>query len=616
MESVRVRLEFKQRHLLKKSQLKEGLKRSWFLLKPEIETISDLTTHLLHNFDLLRSCPNGLILFMDGFVLPPFESTCILKDKDIVCVRRKGDKVFDSIKAGDGVDSIVVVDEDVEEQGVVDGLKLLANEEFDKECDECDDCGHERKVSKKRKASRKLHSPKRKKSKVAATDNCLVVPEDDQTNVHAEDNGNLHHSGVLPKKRVKKDKSSKLPGERDKSSALGSNEKRNDTTKSTPNVKRFCQLQENGNESVNVSHGPGETKKLPSRSARRKKAKRQWLREQVKAESRKQYQGQIVKKDDEQSPVKDKQKVSEEHEQPDEDSDEEGDVVPIVIRPGHIRFGRPSKDADPSVQQNEMPRENSQWNGITCKKKGQKWGIEKTASHKWNDRMSWNQESSDMRTSERKTPATNPIDFDKLSPYTSMPKEGDVIAYRLIELSSSWTPELSTFRVGKISRYYPESKRIFLVTVPEYPIDFEKIAEESEEEYGAQPAASLYGEDGSLKIDYSSLVDVRIVKHGNFNSGKAVMSEVIEVPVDNQTSVSGFGASNNNKETPAPTRENGEVNVWEEISQALDTKKAQLSQEDGWSREESSLKNGWSYRALRGSALGPTMARLRAQNGL
>ena len=75
-------------------------------------------------------------------------------------VRRKGDKVFDSIKAGDGVDSIVVVDEDVEEQGVVDGLKLLANEEFDKECDECDDCGHERKVSKKRKASRKLHSPK------------------------------------------------------------------------------------------------------------------------------------------------------------------------------------------------------------------------------------------------------------------------------------------------------------------------------------------------------------------------------------------------------------------------------------------------------------------------
>jgi coilin len=62
--------------------------------------------------------------------------------------------------------------------------------------------------------------------------------------------------------------------------------------------------------------------------------------------------------------------------------------------------------------------------------------------------------------------------------------------------------------------------------------------------------------------------------------------------------------------------ENGEVNVWDEISQALNTKKAQLSQEDGWSKEESSGKNKWSYRALRGSALGPTMALLRAQNGL
>jgi hypothetical protein len=55
------------------------------------------------------------------------------------------------------------------------------------------------------------------------------------------------------------------------------------------------------------------------------------------------YQGQILKKDDEQSPVKENQKVSEEHQQSDEDSDEDGDVVPIVIRPGHIRFERPGK---------------------------------------------------------------------------------------------------------------------------------------------------------------------------------------------------------------------------------------------------------------------------------
>lgn len=51
-------------------------------------------------------------------------------------------------------------------------------------------------------------------------------------------------------------------------------------------------------------------------------------------------------------------------------------------------------------------------------------------------------------------------------------------------------------QVGKILRYYPESNRIMLVTVPEYPIDFEKMTEELSDE----PDTSPYGEDGSLKV--------------------------------------------------------------------------------------------------------------------
>lgn len=61
---------------------------------------------------------------------------------------------------------------------------------------------------------------------------------------------------------------------------------------------------------------------------------------------------------------------------------------------------------------------------------------------------------------------------------------------------------------------------------------------------------------------------------------------------------------------------NGAVNVWEEINQALSAKKAELSKEDGWSRADSSGRSAWSLRALRRSALGPTMAFLRAQNGI
>ncbi|XP_035542323.1 coilin-like isoform X2 [Juglans regia] len=546
MESLRVRLDFEPRNVMNKSQLKEGLRRSWLLLKPEMKTISDLAAYLLRAFDLHDSCPSGLILSMDGFVLPSFESTCILKDRDIVCVKRKGDTVVNTIQAGEGFASLEV-EENVEKRPVLKGVKLLSNEEFEKEQFENDASVREYMVSRKRKASKKLQSSKRKKNKVATTVKCPVLAEVDQKDVHAEENQSLHHRVVLPKKSLKQNKLSKLPGEQDKLSALESDDRSNDTTKSAPSAKRFCQLQENGGRSVEVSCKPGESKKFPSRSARRKKAKRLWLREQVNIEKKKLlHQGQMLTKDNEQSPVKDNQKVFEELQEPDENDDEEDEVVPVVIRPGHIRFERLGKDQ--AVKKNESPMESLRWNGITSKKKGQKWGIEKVASYKRNDLVSLNKKISEMQAAGEATTANNPMDLDKLKPYTSSPKEGDVVAYRLIELSSSWTPEVSSLRVGKISRYIPESNRIMLVTVPEYPIDFEKITD-----------TSLYGENGSLKISYSMLIDVRIVKHGNLGTTKTVTG-------------------------------NGEIDAWDEISQALNAKKAQLSQEGGWSKEETSGK--------------------------
>ncbi|EPS57479.1 hypothetical protein M569_17338, partial [Genlisea aurea] len=86
-------------------------------------------------------------------------------------------------------------------------------------------------------------------------------------------------------------------------------------------------------------------------------------------------------------------------------------------------------------------------------------------------------------------------------------QEGDVIAYRILELSSTWTPELSDFRVGKVSRYHVESNQTTILPVPEYSI-FPENTDEDE----AQPDNSVYKDDGSLETDFSSLVDVRIVK--------------------------------------------------------------------------------------------------------
>ncbi|KAJ0631314.1 putative coilin [Helianthus annuus] len=164
-----------------------------------------------------------------------------------------------------------------------------------------------------------------------------------------------------------------------------------------------------------------------------------------------------------------------------------------------------------------------------------------------------NQESCKTLFKDSKVPVIDPNDFDKLPP-CSEPKEGDVIAYRLLELSSSWIAELSSFRVtfskhlhcvswplqytfslfffwlqnhftlqvGRISFY--DAKDIVLVPVTEYPIVTEKINEDGSSD-------SLYGEDGTLKINYSALVDVRNVKQCDPNAIEPLSDGVDQTPM-------------------------------------------------------------------------------------
>lgn len=51
-----------------------------------------------------------------------------------------------------------------------------------------------------------------------------------------------------------------------------------------------------------------------------------------------QHQIQLHKTDNKQSSAKDIYKVAREPQEPDKSDHEEGDVVPVVVRPGHIRF--------------------------------------------------------------------------------------------------------------------------------------------------------------------------------------------------------------------------------------------------------------------------------------
>ncbi|KAM7464679.1 hypothetical protein LguiA_032800 [Lonicera macranthoides] len=133
---------------------------------------------------------------MDGFMLPPFESTCILKDKDIICVKKKRGTLSNVIEGGDAANPVEEL-EFMEKQPVHTGLPLLANKEFEKEAggyksdteeDEEDqpkdtsavqNPSGSNAVSKKRKQSKKLQSPKKKKRR-------LLVPDGVENDLHTE----------------------------------------------------------------------------------------------------------------------------------------------------------------------------------------------------------------------------------------------------------------------------------------------------------------------------------------------------------------------------------------------------------------------------------------------
>lgn len=69
-----------------------------------------------------------------------------------------------------------------------------------------------------------------------------------------------------------------------------------------------------------------------------------------------------------------------------------------------------------------MLQETFQWNGITSKKKGQKWGMEKTPHSRKSDYKDLNPELPETLGSEKEIPVDDPIDFNKLELCTTLPE--------------------------------------------------------------------------------------------------------------------------------------------------------------------------------------------------
>lgn len=185
------------------------------------------------------------------------------------------------------------------------------------------------------------------------------------------------------------------------------------------------------------------------------------------------------------------------------------------------------------------------------------------------------------------------------------------------------------------------------------------VSEEDDGDEAAQPDNSLYKEDGSLEIDFPSLIDVRVLTNGRSEPGNEAVTRVSEASTDNENALKTAlpGSSdkptaepssepNQGKEAQPPIAEDIGGSIWDQLSESLNAKKEQLAKENGWGStpkkvlvlrkqqpssprtnytkkaqkpqdnswgKQTTGSKSWSYKALRGSALGPTMAMLRSQ---
>ncbi|CAI9093046.1 OLC1v1028448C1 [Oldenlandia corymbosa var. corymbosa] len=645
---TRVRLVFDDKDaILSDAQKAEGLERCWVLLKPQQQqTISDLTQHILQAFHLQPTCPHGLLLYMDGFVLPWFESTTILKDKDVISVRKK--EITYSLEGNNG-SGLIAGSGAIQNHNAQTRTLLLANNELEKETggyqsdepedesEEVDEDEQEDLVdeleegemenysqtnanSKKRKAGQDLQATRVKKHRSGVEGNF----ENDLPTKQAE---NTDQEGILVgnESAQKEKKGSKLKRKNGQK-----NTKAGDGSLVASPVKPSS---DQAPQSEEPNEAAGEKEKRASRSARRKKAKRQWIREMAKIQKKssdsktketkswkqksgradvkknnwKQKSAQVNDKEDDGQPKgllywkqssqrdthKDKKAYRDTSQngtlsnQSHKTTDVDDEVVPVLVRPGHIRFEPREKEDD--VMQNQTLR--CAIKSLRCLATG----MESTAKER------------------AKSGALKEIHF--------LGEVGDVIAYRLLELSSSWTPEVSAFRVGHVSWCDDKSGKLVLMQIPGHPI----VSKNSDEEEPDAQQDSLYKEDGSLEVDFRTLIDVRIIKDSNEGSAKGVTVEVNEdladasnaMPASNKkethASTIGTELANGDKQTNGSENGKGATDIWDQLSKELSAKKEQLSAVKTW---ESPSSGGKGSPWLRRSALGPTMAYLRSKNQL
>ena len=81
MDSKRLKIVFDEKYF--KSTPDFPLK-TWFLLPANLKFVTDLNLHIIQKFELKKECPHGIIIQMDGFVVPSTQDINIIRENDTI----------------------------------------------------------------------------------------------------------------------------------------------------------------------------------------------------------------------------------------------------------------------------------------------------------------------------------------------------------------------------------------------------------------------------------------------------------------------------------------------------------------------------------------------------
>ncbi|KAI5073606.1 hypothetical protein GOP47_0011619 [Adiantum capillus-veneris] len=460
-QQVRLKLHFEDATILSAQQIHEGLCDSWFVLGRQLHSMADLASHIMIAFGLRSSCPHGISLRMENFTLPPSQPVELLKDRDIVSINRKGAPFGAAHEQGKLAYSSSF---DTIEKIAPLGVKAPAIEEFERETGGYESEQEEEKdISKdllKEGVRRMRNREKVERKRIPSSATCYKGKPTDSSCTYLEtnvtDNG-LNESKA--KSREKKRKRAEVECSPDEE--VKHKEK-------TPGL-----------------HSENEIVKKCSRSSTRKKAKRRWKQEKAKLQTK-------ITSGEGDDPVE-VGKTGTEQAKHEDDGDAEEERLPRVVRPGHLRFQYSDEDKNDSLDPQQKPLPNDHWSTGISKRKGQSWGQEKTKRGNNYLQALDDTELDDIQELEPET----------LPAVEGMPQNGDVIAYRILELTNLCRPELSEYRVGRVLHLESQSGKVKLAEAPNY-----RTQKHNDQE------PSFY-KGGILETEISSLSEVRLVERSN-----------------------------------------------------------------------------------------------------